>query len=97
MKKGTLLIGVVALMLFFVVAGLVRSFFQFPEDKVKYDLLCVRVEGSSENICLSFDLSLFACPHRQPISHGLAFHTNLHVRIQIKYIAGFFFHNNSPK
>lgn len=60
MKKGTLLIGVVALMLFFVVAGLVRSFFQFPEDKVKYDLLCVRVEGSSENIWLSFDLSLVA-------------------------------------
>ena len=67
MKKGTLLIGVVALTLFFVVAGLVRSFFQFPEDKVKYDLFCVRVEGSSENIWLSFDLSLVACPHRQPI------------------------------
>lgn len=49
MTKGKILIGVVALTLFFVVAGLVHSFFQFPEDKVKYDLLCVRVEGSYEN------------------------------------------------
>ena len=57
MKKGTLLIGIVALALFFVVAGLVGSFLQVPEDKVKYDLLCLRVRGSYENLWLSFDMS----------------------------------------
>ena len=86
-----------ALTLFFVVAGLVRSFFQVPEDKVKYDLLCVRVRGSYENLWLSFDMSLVACPQRRHISHGRALHTNLHVTKQVKYIPGFCFRNNSPK
>lgn len=50
------------------------------------------------NLWLSFDLSLVAYSDSQrPISHGRAFHANLHVKIQIKYIAWFCFHNNSPK
>ena len=49
MTKAKGLIGAVALTLFFVVAGLVCSIFQYPEDKVKYEFLCVRVEGSYEN------------------------------------------------
>lgn len=90
MTNGKILIGALALTLFFLVAGLVRSFFQFPEDKVKYNLLYVRVEGSYENLSLSFDLFLVACSHRRPISHAL--YTNFHVRIQIKYILWFCFH-----
>lgn len=49
MTNGKIIIGVLALTLFFLVAGLVRSFFQFPEDKVKYNLLHVRVEESYKN------------------------------------------------
>ena len=45
MTNGKILVGVLGLTLFFLVAGLVRSFFQFPEDQVKYNLLYVRVEG----------------------------------------------------
>ena len=49
MTNSKVIIGVLALTLFFIVAGLVRSFFQFPEDKVKYNLLYLRVEESNEN------------------------------------------------
>ena len=54
MTNGKILVGVLGLTLFFLVAGLFRSFFHFPEDKVKYNLLYV--EGSYENLSLSFDL-----------------------------------------
>lgn len=75
MTKGKFLIGVVALTLFFVVGGLVHSFFQFPEDKVKYDLLFVRVEGSCENFQLTiYGLALICLWSQRPISHGRAFH-----------------------
>ena len=49
MTNSKVIFGVLALTLFLLVAGLVRSFFQFPEDKVKYNLLYVRVEESNEN------------------------------------------------
>ena len=55
------------------------------------------------NLWLSFDLSLVACvfagvrTNRRLISHDRALYTNLHVRIQIKYIAGCCFHNDLPK
>ena len=52
MTNCKILIGVLALTFFFLVAGLVRNFFQFPEDKVKYNLLYVRVEGNYENLSL---------------------------------------------
>lgn len=52
MTNSKVIFGVLALTLFLLVAGLVRTFFQFPEDKVKYNLLYVRMEESYENFQL---------------------------------------------
>lgn len=49
MTNSKVIIGVLALTLFFLVAGLVRSFFKFPEDKVRYNLWYVKMEESYEN------------------------------------------------
>lgn len=74
MTNGKILTVVVALTLFFLVVGFVRNFFQFPEDKVKYNLLYVRVEGSHDK-SLSFNLSLILFPQ--------AAHKNLNLSLNV--------------
>ena len=61
-------------------------------------LIClVSCSDSQADVSRTSSLRFRHIPRRQPISHGRVLHTNLRVRIQIKYIAGFCFHNNSPK
>lgn len=85
MTNGKILVGVLGLTLFFLVTGLVRSFFQFPEDQVKYNLLYVRVEGSYENLSLSF----VACPRHWPYHD----HANQIYTLVLLSLGN----NNSPK
>lgn len=47
--KGKILIAVLALTVFFLSIVVVLKVFQISEEKVKYDLLFVRKEGSREN------------------------------------------------